>query len=146
MSTQLPVLCVKIVSAYPAYVFNLTAVFLVTINKSKHLLCFDFIGLVRPEELAQGREEVVALIAELSAGFRVLADFTHLDSMSVGCAAEIGKTMELCEQKGVALVARVIPDQTKDIGLGILTHFHYRHPPPIANCTTMVEAAKLLDL
>lgn len=120
--------------------------FLVTINKPKQLLCFDFIGQVRPEELARGREEVTALVAELNTGFRVLADFTHLDSMSVGCAAEIGKTMELCEQKGVALVARVIPDRSKDIGLGILTHFHYRHPPPISNCTNMTDAARLLGL
>jgi hypothetical protein len=121
-------------------------VFLATLNKSKQLLRFDFIGQVRPEELARGREDVVALVDELGPGFRVLADFTHLDSMSVGCAAEIGKTMELSEQKGVALVVRVIPDQTKDIGLGILTHFHYRHPPQIANCITMLEAANLLEL
>src|SRR5580765_3373057 len=103
--------------------------FLATISKSRQLLHFDFIGEVQAEELAHGRVEATTLIAELKPGFRVLADFTHLDSMSVGCAAEIGKTMELCEEKGVALVARVLADQTKDIGLGILTHFHYRHPP-----------------
>jgi hypothetical protein len=120
--------------------------FLATINKPKQLLFFTFIGLVRPEELARGREEAIVLMTDLNPGFRVLADFTHLDSMSVGCAAEIGKTMELCEQKGVALVARVLADQTKDIGLGILTHFHYRHPPQIANCVNMAEAAKLLGL
>jgi hypothetical protein len=120
--------------------------FLATISKSKQLLHFDFIGEVRPEELARGREDAITLIAELKTGFRVLADFTHLNSMSVGCAAEIGKTMELCEEKGVALVVRVMPDPTKDIGLAILTRFHYRNPPQIANCANMVEAARLLAL
>src|SRR5947208_2462557 len=113
--------------------------FLATINKPRQLLYLSFIGQVRVEELALGREEVSALLAELNPGFRVLADFTHLDAMSVGCAAEIGKVMELCEQKGIGLVVRVLPDHTKDIGLGILTHFHYRHPPAIANCTTLIE-------
>ena len=88
--------------------------FLATINKPKQLLRFDFIGQVRAEELANGRPEVAALIEELGSGFRVLGDFTHLDAMSVGCAAEIGKTMELCEQNGVALVVRVMPDHWDD--------------------------------
>src|SRR5437016_5525523 len=116
--------------------------FLATINKPKQLLYLTFIGQVRVEELVSGKEDVVALLAELLPGFRVLADFARLDAMSVGCAAEIGSVMELCEQKGVGFVVRVIPDKTKDIGLGILTQFHYRHPPPIANCATMLEAAK----
>src|SRR2546423_6580394 len=119
--------------------------FLATINKSKQLLCLSFIGQVRVEELVQGREDLIALLAELSPGFRVLADLERLESMSVGCAPEIGRTMELCEQKGVGLVVRLIPDQTKDIGLGILSNFHYRHLPPIANCKTMTDAAKLLS-
>src|SRR5437763_16077438 len=119
---------------------------LATINKSKQLLCLSFIGQVRVEELAKSNEELPALLAELGPGFRVLADLDRLDSMSVGCAAEIGKAMELCDQKEVGLIVRVIPDKGKDIGLGILTYFHYHRQPRVATCTTLVEAAKLLSL
>jgi hypothetical protein len=52
----------------------------------------------------------------------------------------------LCDQKGVALVVRVVPDPTKDIGFNILSLFHYPHRPPAVTCKTMVEAARLLSL
>jgi len=118
---------------------------LATINKSKQLLHLSFIGDVRAAEVAKGREEVVALLAELAAGFRVLADLSPMDSISTDCAPEIGKVMELCDRKGVSFIVRVIPDKTKDIGLTILSHFHYHTQPRTATCATMVEAAKLLS-
>jgi len=121
-------------------------VFLATINKHKQLLYLSFIGPVNADELVRGRKDVSAFLGELNPGFRVLADFLRLESMSVDCAPEIGKVMEMCEQKGIGLVVRVIADQSKDIGLEILTHFHYRQRPQIANCTTILEAARLLSL
>ena len=120
--------------------------FLATINKSKQLLHLSFIGQVRVEELAQGRDELIALLADLSPGYRLLADLGRLDSMSVDCAEEIGKVMESCDQQGVKLVVRVIPDPRKDIGLGILSLFHYHRRPRIVTCQNMTEAAKLLSL
>jgi anti-anti-sigma regulatory factor len=119
---------------------------LAAVNKSKQLLLVTFVGQVRAEEVAKGREDVAALLAELAPGFRLLADLGRLESMGVNCAAEIGKVMDLCDQRGVGFVVRVIPDPTKDIGLGILSHFHYHNHPRTAHCANMVEAAKLLSL
>ena len=120
--------------------------FLATINKSKQLLYLSFIEQVRVEELAQGSKDVVALLADLKPGFRLLTDLSRLEAISVGCASEIGKIMELCDQKGMELVVRVIPDQRKDIGLSILSLFHYQHRPRAVTCDNMVKAAKLLSL
>jgi len=121
-------------------------VFLATINKPKQLLYLGFIHRVKLEELQRARENVITLLADLASGFRLLSDLSSLDSMDVNCAAEIGKMMELCDQKGVSLVVRVIPDHAKDIGLSILSRFHHRHAPRTATCKTMVEAAKILSL
>ena len=66
--------------------------------------------------------------------------------MQVACAAEIGKEMELFEQKEVGLVVRVIPDPTKDIGMNILSMFHYSHRPRTVTCRSMTEAAERLGL
>ena len=118
--------------------------FLATINKAKQLLYLSFTGRVSVEELEQGHTEVAGLLDELTSGFRVLGDFSTLDSMDVNGARQIGKTMELCDQKGVGLVVRIIPDPGKDIGLNILTVFHYRHRPRIATCKNLVEAGELL--
>src|SRR5438874_2082154 len=85
---------------------RLKSMFLATINKPKQLLHLSFIHQVKAEELQQARENVIMLLADLTSGFRLLSDLGRLDSMDVNCAAEIGKMMELCDEKGVALVVR----------------------------------------
>jgi hypothetical protein len=120
--------------------------FLASINKSKQLLYLSFIQQVRAEELERSREDVVTLLADLTAGFRLLTDFGRLDSLAADCATEIGRMMDLFDQKGVGFVVRVIPDPTKDFGMNILSLFHYRSRPRILTCNSMMEAAELLAL
>ena len=116
--------------------------FLATANKSKKLLHLSFIGEVRLEELSQSHDDVVLLMTDLQPGFRLLTDLGRLDSMGADCAPEIARMMEQCDQQGVALIVRVIPNPAKDIGLGILAQFHYPHRPRTITCQSMVEAAE----
>ncbi len=120
--------------------------FLATVNKPKQLLLLSYIQRVRAEELEKGRKDIVALLADLASGFRLVTDFSRLDSMDVDCAKEIGKVMELCEQRGVGAVIRIIPDPEKDIGMNILSMFHYRRHPRIITCKDLPEAARHLQL
>jgi hypothetical protein len=120
--------------------------FLATVNQPKQLLYLSFIQHVGLKELQRGHEDVVKLLAELPSGFRLLTDLSRLESMDLDCALEIGKEMELFEQKGVGLVVRVIPDPTKDIGMNLLSLFHYRHRPRTVTCRSMAEAAERLGL
>jgi hypothetical protein len=120
--------------------------FLVTTDKAKRLLHMSFIGNVTPEELQQGGRDLTALLADFPAGLLLLADLERLKFMGEECVEQLGKNMELLDRHGVELVARVIPDPTKDIGLSILTVFHYRRPPRTVICQTMEEAARALAL
>ncbi len=120
--------------------------FLAAINKPKRLLHLSFIGRVGPHELESGHKEVAALVAELLPGFRLLTDLGRLESMDLECEREIGRVMELCDRKEVGLVVRVIPDPSKDIGMNILTLFHYKHRVNTATCETMEEAGRALQL
>ena len=120
--------------------------FLATSNEAKRLLCLSYFERVRPEELERGREDVKTLLAELPPGFRLLADFSRLESMDLDCVTELGRTMELLDQHRLDLVVRVIPDPAKDIGFNILSIFHYPHHPRIVTCGNMTEAARLLSL
>jgi hypothetical protein len=120
--------------------------FLPTVSKPKQLLHLNFIDRVRLAELTQSRDDIVTLLADLTTGFRVLTDLGRLDSIEDNSETEIGKIMELCDQKGVGLVVRMIPDPAKDIGLNILSRFHYRNHPRIITCKSMAEAAQLLSL
>jgi hypothetical protein len=52
--------------------------------------------------------------------------------------------MELFDRKGVAQVVRVIPDKTKDIGLQVLYLLHYKNPPPLIVCESILEAENIL--
>ena len=119
--------------------------FLVTANKAKQLLCINYIGQVRPDELKLAHDEVRALLADLTPGFRLLADLSLVESIDPDCATEIGRTMELFDQSGVGLIVRVIPGPAKDFGMNILTAFHYARHPRIITCETLAEAIHKLS-
>jgi len=120
--------------------------FLVMTNKAKRLLYLGYIQQVRTKDIQRGLDELPALLADLPPGFHLLVDLARLETMEPACTTQIGKVMELCDQHGVGLVIRVIPDPAKDIGLNLLSLFHYRHRPQAVTCETMSEAAKLLSL
>jgi hypothetical protein len=120
--------------------------FLVTSSKPQQLLYLSYFQRVTPDELRRGREHLCALLADLKPGFRLLADFERLESMDLACTTEIGRIMELVDQSGVGLLVRVIPDPSKDIGLDIMSLFHYRHRPATVTCQNMAEAFKKLSL
>ena len=106
----------------------------------------SYIGDVRRDELKRALEEVGALLVDLPAGFRLLTDLERLRSMDPAGMTEIGKIMEVLSKQGMELVVRVIPDPSKDIGLNILSIFHYGRRIRVVTCETMSEAAKALSL
>jgi hypothetical protein len=120
--------------------------FLATTNKPDKLLYLTYIGHVRTEELRRGRENATELLADLPAGFRIIADYERMDRMDTEAAQELGKLMEEADRRGVETIVRVIPDPSKDIGLNILAMFHYKRQLPMVTCKTMAEAAKTLGL
>jgi hypothetical protein len=120
--------------------------FLATINKNKHLVYICYIGKVTMMDLQRGAVDVEKLLTEFEPGFRLLADFSRLDSMDMACVPEIGRMMELLERHQVGLIVRVVPDEDKDIGFNIISAFHYKKRPQSATFKTMKEAAKLLTL
>ena len=117
----------------------------VTADKSKNLLRIIFSGRVEPDDLKIGVEKVKALLKDLKPGFKLLTDLTALESMSVECVPHLEDSMEACNKSGVAMVVRVIPNPKKDIGLNILSIFHYRRRIRIVTCETLAEAMKILD-
>jgi len=106
----------------------------------------SYIAHVDSADLQRGYDDVMALLADLPAGFAMLVDLDRLESMDIACVEELGKMMELLDRRGLEQVVRVIPDPAKDIGFNILSRFHYHHNLRTTNCQTMTEAAKLLSL
>ena len=117
----------------------------VDFDKTKNLLKFSYAQHVGPEDTKAVTEKTAALLPELRPGFRLLTDLSGLESMDVACLSDIRRMMDVLNQKGVELVVRVIPDPHKDIGLNILSLFHYRRRVRIVTCETLAEAMKVLD-
>ena len=119
---------------------------LVTSNTSKHLLYVSFVGQVGPADIQSAKVQVSAQLANLAPGFQYLVDLTTLESMSLDCLTEMGSLMELLAQAGVRLVVRVIPDPAKDIGMNILTIFHYPQTVQVVTCENLAGAVRALGL
>ena len=116
----------------------------VELDRSKSLLKISYAQRVGAEETQRCAEEIKALVADQPPGFRLLTDLSGLDSMDGACVGDIRRIMDLLNKKGIEMVVRVIPDPRKDIGLNILSLFHYRRGVRIVTCETLEEAMKAL--
>ena len=113
-------------------------------DKAKNLLSVRYGGRVGPNETRRYTKELPLLLAELPPGFRLLTDLSTLEEMDLACVPHLKGMMDLCNKKGVDLVVRVIPDPHKDVGLNILSLFHYGRRVRIVTCATLAEALKIL--
>jgi hypothetical protein len=119
---------------------------LVTANLPRQILLLTFIGHVRASELAASQQELETFLSQLSPGFTLITDLTSLDLLERDSLDQIARSMDLCNQRGVGLIVRIIPDPLKDIGFSILSVFHYPNRPRMATCKNMQEAASALGL
>jgi anti-anti-sigma regulatory factor len=119
--------------------------FTVGIDQAKNLLIIRYHGRVTASAVERCAEEVRAALAKIQSRFRLLADFTELESMDVTCVPHIEKIMELCDERGVSTVVRIIRDPKRDIGLQIMSYFHYSGDVNIVTCENSSDAAKILS-
>jgi hypothetical protein len=114
-------------------------------DKSKNLLKFVFSGHVTAVETRRWREQLDVLLNDLQPGFKLLSDLSPLDLMDADCVTDIEWSMDRLNAARIAKVVRVIPDPHKDIGLSIMSVFHYRRCVSIVTCETLEEALKALE-
>jgi hypothetical protein len=114
------------------------------VDQQKNLLKVRYAKRVGPEETKRATEDLEQVLTDLAPGFRLLTDLSGLEEMDLACVPHLKKLMDLCNKKGVDTVVRVIPDPHKDIGLNIMSLFHYRHRVRIITCESMSEALQVL--
>ena len=120
--------------------------YLTEFDRLQRLVKITVAGDTIAEEVSAALDNLRALLTDVQPGFRLLADLSALISMPISVATHLGEIMELCAQKGVALVVRLLPpDPSKDIGLSIISKFHYPPDVPIVTCATLEEAMRLLE-
>ena len=112
----------------------------VELDQSKRLLVISAAQKVTAEEANLAARRVRELLQDVAPGFHVLADFRGLQSMDSAAARHIAEMMDALTEKKVASVTRVMPDPHKDIGLNILSQFHYGANVKIATFETLADA------
>jgi hypothetical protein len=112
----------------------------VELDQSKRLLVISAVQRVTAAEAKLAAQRVRELLQDVVPGFRVLADFRWLDSMDSASARYIAEIMDALTERGVGSVTRVIRDPHKDIGLNILSQFHYGPEIKIATFETLADA------
>jgi hypothetical protein len=114
-------------------------------DTSQELMVVRYGGNVTEAEAVEGLEDATDVLAQLTKGFRVLVDMTELQRMEVGCAPYIERVMDLCQARGVTEIVRVIPDPRRDIGMQIMSRFHYDSGVQILTCETLDQAREILS-
>jgi anti-anti-sigma regulatory factor len=118
--------------------------FRIELDQPQNWLKIGYSGHVNPDETHRCAEEIRAAVTKLTPGFRLLVDLTDLQSMEVSCAPHIRNIMDMCNQNGVAEVARIIPDPRQDIGLQIMSYFHYSSEVRVVTYPNVDEALEQL--
>ncbi len=117
----------------------------VEIDKSKRLVVISAVQHVTEEQAKLTSQRLHELLDDVAPGFRVLADFRWLESMDSAAAPHVARIMDMLAEKGVSSVTRVMPDPHKDIGLNILSQFHYGPEIQIATFETLADALQSLS-
>ena len=112
----------------------------VELDRSKRFLVISATQKVTAQEANIALQRVREMLHDVAGGFHVLADFRGLESMDPAAARHIAKIMDALAEKNVASVTRVMPDPHKDIGLNILSQFHYGENVKIATFETLADA------
>jgi len=112
----------------------------VELDRSKRLLVISAAARVTTEDARIAAQRIREVLREVSPGFHALADFRWLESMDPAAARHIAAIMDALAEKNIASVTRVMPDPHKDIGLNILSQFHYGANVKIATFETLADA------
>jgi anti-anti-sigma regulatory factor len=118
--------------------------FKVSADGDANQLTICYTGSISASIAAACLEAVRFALPQLGREFKLLVDLTRLQSMDPSCVPVIGAIMDLCNAHGVSLVVRIIPDPTHDIGLQIMSLFHYRGDVQVFTCSNAVEASRML--
>ncbi len=114
----------------------------VELDRSKRLLVISASQKVTDEEAKMVAKRIGEVLQDVAPGFRVLADFRGLESMDSSAAPHIAEIMDALAEKNVASVTRIMPDPHKDIGLNILSQFHYGPEVTITTFETLADAVQ----
>jgi hypothetical protein len=114
-------------------------------DESRNLLHLIYVGKLDCAEAKRMFDATKRTLAPLRRGFDILADLRDLKAVEKDAVKIIDKLMDLCNERGVRRIVRVVSNHTDDFGFGIMSCFHYDHNVRFVTCLTLNEAVERLS-
>jgi anti-anti-sigma regulatory factor len=97
----------------------------ICLNKRDNIVSIKIQGCFDSEQADKMYADAASIIRNAKTALIVLTDISEVDEMKHESIESLSKIMELFNSHGTKQVIRIIPDSSKDIGLNILSRFHY---------------------
>ena len=113
-------------------------------DRERNTVIVDFEGNVDAEQAKQFFADLEQVRPKLEKDFKLLTDFSLVNTMEFSVKGEIEKAMDLFNAQGVTEVIRVIPDANMDIGFNLMSASHYSKQIKVHTLRSRQEAEALL--
>lgn len=117
----------------------------VSYDESLNAFLIHYKGDVTAQHAEELYSNLLALIPQQKKGFRVLVDLSNATSVSPGITEALNKIMDLLNIQGVKEIIRIVPDPMYDVGLNIMSAFHYSKEVKLLTLTSRKEADKRIQ-
>jgi hypothetical protein len=97
----------------------------VTYDRKHNTVIVEFEGNVDAEQAKQFFDDLESVRPKPEKDFKLLTDFSLVDTIEFSVKREIEKAMDLFNAQGVTEIIRVIPDANMDIGFNLMSVAHY---------------------
>ena len=114
-------------------------------NQEHNTVIIEFVGKIDAAQGEQYLPDIPKVLPKHGKGFTLLVDLSAVESMDPGIKAAIKKAMDLINAHGVTKIIRVIPRLEQDIGLNIMSLFHYSSSVKIVTLPSREMAKKHLQ-
>jgi hypothetical protein len=113
---------------------------------ARNLLRTRYAGHPTTPDLELGVAKIRAALVQLKPGFTILADWSKVEGMELDSVPYIAEIMEMARTHRAALIVRVLPESSKDIGINILSATRLRGSARIVTADNLEEAERLIGL
>ena len=94
-------------------------------DSERNTIIAEFSGKIDVAQAEQFYADIQKTVPQCGKGFKLLTDLSAVETVDLKIQGAIKKVMDFLNQRGVAEILRVIPDPAVDIGLNIMSRFHY---------------------
>jgi anti-anti-sigma regulatory factor len=118
--------------------------FVVSIDKAANLLRIRLNGTIDAKTMKACSDDIARQLSSLLTNFTVFTDLSGIQNMDTACVPDVERLMDMCRDKGVSTVIRIVPKRSKDVGFNILSLFHYPKAVHVLTCATVAEGERAL--